>query len=55
MVSRHHLGLMKTVPLCAAVLALPLAARLFRVGRVGRQDRQAGRRWRSWPSRPTAP
>jgi hypothetical protein len=26
MVSRHHLGLMKTVPLCAAVLALPLAA-----------------------------
>ncbi|TDD64063.1 hypothetical protein E1293_42025 [Actinomadura darangshiensis] len=26
MVSRHHLGLLKTVPLCAAVLALPLAA-----------------------------
>ncbi|WP_433468647.1 hypothetical protein [Spirillospora sp. CA-128828] len=24
--SRHHLGLMKTVPLCAAALALPLAA-----------------------------
>jgi hypothetical protein len=26
MVSRHHLGLMKTLPLCAAALAIPLAA-----------------------------
>ncbi|SNR64627.1 hypothetical protein SAMN06265355_105140 [Actinomadura mexicana] len=26
MVSRHHLGLLKTVPLCAAALAMPLAA-----------------------------